>query len=294
MKLSKRKKNYLLKFFCIGYFGIWLLFGFLYFLLFEISHQNFIFQDDIDIRQKISNFKEGAQNLKISDEVLYELISTNIKKTSESSIGSDWAIFLQQILISTNITHFSINSIESVTDDLTKPEPDIYFVEIYVYTDPNNEIKTIKENISIGNETYISTKQFRPKKDVSELIFVKQYKIMLKDITMIKRFINKEQCSPVEEINIILDKSLNFIEEGFVSFLELKKNSKTDYELIHFMYFSAVTITTLGYGDILPNSTIVRSFVMVESLLGIFFAGGFVSSLFIKEDEENSKLITKE
>ncbi|MCK4391996.1 hypothetical protein KAX17_03740 [Candidatus Bipolaricaulota bacterium] len=36
-----------------------------------------------------------------------------------------------------------------------------------------------------------------------------------------------------------------------------------------FLYFSIVTQTTLGYGDILPNSSTVRSFVAIQVLLGL-------------------------
>ena len=38
-----------------------------------------------------------------------------------------------------------------------------------------------------------------------------------------------------------------------------------------FFYFSMVTMTTLGYGDITPISPIAQSFVMLQVLLGIFF-----------------------
>jgi hypothetical protein len=37
-----------------------------------------------------------------------------------------------------------------------------------------------------------------------------------------------------------------------------------------FIYFSFITMTTLGYGDIVPNSTFVRGLVVLEAMLGIF------------------------
>jgi len=37
-----------------------------------------------------------------------------------------------------------------------------------------------------------------------------------------------------------------------------------------FLYFSGITLTTVGYGDILPNSTVVRMLVLSEALLGVF------------------------
>jgi hypothetical protein len=48
-----------------------------------------------------------------------------------------------------------------------------------------------------------------------------------------------------------------------------------------FMYFSGITLTTVGYGDILPNRTLIRMLVLSEILVGIFlfvFVVSFVVS----------------
>jgi len=45
------------------------------------------------------------------------------------------------------------------------------------------------------------------------------------------------------------------------------------------LYFSTVTITTLGYGDILPISTKARMLVAAESILGVVLIGLFFFSL---------------
>lgn len=58
------------------------------------------------------------------------------------------------------------------------------------------------------------------------------------------------------------------------------------YDKWDFLYFSAVTMTTLGYGDILPNSTKVRKMVMAETLLGMIFMGALISSLFTKSKND--------
>lgn len=37
-----------------------------------------------------------------------------------------------------------------------------------------------------------------------------------------------------------------------------------------FVYFSGISLTTVGYGDILPNKTLIRMLVLAEILLGVF------------------------
>ena len=48
---------------------------------------------------------------------------------------------------------------------------------------------------------------------------------------------------------------------------------------LRMLYFSAVTITTLGFGDIAPISTRARMLVTLESVLGIILIGLFFSSI---------------
>lgn len=45
------------------------------------------------------------------------------------------------------------------------------------------------------------------------------------------------------------------------------------------LYLSAVTITTVGYGDIVPITTTARLFVGLEAVLGVVVAGLFLAAL---------------
>jgi hypothetical protein len=45
------------------------------------------------------------------------------------------------------------------------------------------------------------------------------------------------------------------------------------------LYFSIVTVTTVGYGDIVPLSTLARALVGIEATFGIILLGLFISSL---------------
>jgi voltage-gated potassium channel len=51
----------------------------------------------------------------------------------------------------------------------------------------------------------------------------------------------------------------------------------------------AVTITTLGFGDITPNDTRVRILVMIEAFLGLLIAGGLASVLFSWHPETSQR-----
>lgn len=44
-------------------------------------------------------------------------------------------------------------------------------------------------------------------------------------------------------------------------------------------YFSIVTLTTMGYGDILPNSQVTKSLVILEAVTGVFYMAVLVSHL---------------
>jgi len=77
-----------------------------------------------------------------------------------------------------------------------------------------------------------------------------------------------------------------FVDAKVADAMEAYINSQRGLPLIrtgdHFwrmLYFSAVTITTLGYGDIVPLTTTMRALVTVEIILGPIMFGLFLNSL---------------
>ncbi len=57
-------------------------------------------------------------------------------------------------------------------------------------------------------------------------------------------------------------------------------------------YYSFVTLTTLGYGDILPTNHIAEFFVYMEAIIGVFYMAIIVSSLIslhLSANEEKKK-----
>lgn len=61
----------------------------------------------------------------------------------------------------------------------------------------------------------------------------------------------------------------------------------------HSIYFSIVTITTLGFGDIYPNTTCSRIFVSLESIGGVIFIGLFLNALSSEQAKKVSELEEK-
>jgi hypothetical protein len=84
---------------------------------------------------------------------------------------------------------------------------------------------------------------------------------------------------PVFYLHTLVAATVSDIDDN-VHVVQQVLNGKYEYPLLDFLYFSAVTITTVGYGDILPNSTRVRTLVMLESLLGLVCMGAIASTLF--------------
>ena len=70
------------------------------------------------------------------------------------------------------------------------------------------------------------------------------------------------------------------IAEGFFpgSFAGLEHESWRG-NLEHFIYYSMVTLTTLGYGDITPEQPLARFLAYSESIAGIFYTTILVASL---------------
>jgi Ion channel len=64
-----------------------------------------------------------------------------------------------------------------------------------------------------------------------------------------------------------------------ISALRANVNKQTDWDYLDFCYFSAMTMTTVGYGDILPSSRLSRAFVLFHAVLSIFYIGFALSIL---------------
>lgn len=78
------------------------------------------------------------------------------------------------------------------------------------------------------------------------------------------------------------------LHKEIVGFLQAVRGfpSSASGSFARMFYFSAVTVTTLGYGDIVPITNAARTTVAIESILGIVLGGLFINSLFRERNIE--------
>lgn len=65
---------------------------------------------------------------------------------------------------------------------------------------------------------------------------------------------------------------------AFSYHLALDGNSFRD-NVQHFIYFSYITLTTVGYGDIVPRNDVARTFAWLEAVIGQIYLAMWISQL---------------
>lgn len=90
--------------------------------------------------------------------------------------------------------------------------------------------------------------------------------IMKKDISMSMEPEEVKIKMAIPRKISILDSIIDNIESRIY---EIEKEAKSYRMLVNFFYFSAVTMTTLGYGDILPGTVLMRFLVFIQVIIAI-------------------------
>ncbi len=282
------KKINLLIFIAAFYLSIILIFGLIYWKIANLSSgEFFVFQEDINMNIKISAFKKqmgiNTYNKDLKN-VINDLIITGEYKRPlikilndkelynfdfNNSLGDIWASYYYLVAQGKGITHMKI---ESFKEDKVTNKFKTYILKISLY-------KINDKDEDRNYEIYKTDSNKFEKIDTVEM-WVENYPIIYEEF-----FSNENYFYPLNFYFTNLTKnSISFLDD---SPIVLKKivNDKFKYSLWNFLYFSTVTITTLGYGDILPNSTLVRVLVMIETIFGVFIIGSFGSCLFWNKKE---------
>lgn len=211
-----------------------------------------------------------------------------------SKIGKYWGELYSSDFYRKGISHYRFEVKDSINSPLgigLKVDK-LYPVTVYLY---KSNVKNTDSEFSQPNKI----KLLNSTDDIKNYILINQYTILIDDPSFIS-ILKSDQATSVSGgnpmyLNLanILQHSIIFIDYDFKlinDMFNMIENEGVRFPLLDFLYYSAVTITTTGYGDILPNSTLVRTLVMLETFFGVAIPGFFISLLFFKIDHQPKKI----
>lgn len=283
--LNNTRKRTLLIFLGVLYLSTLVTFGLIYWRIAnKSSGEFFIFQKDININTKVNVFKKNLKiyiyNKEFDNAISDLIISEEYKKpivklsndstgnfhifTFDQTLGELWANYYYQLFIGKGITHMKIDKVQ---EDNINSKIKIYKLQISFYrSDERDSNRRYNLYKNIDKKTL--------KKVENITLWIKDYPVIEEEL-----FQNKYYYPLNFYFINLMENSMSFLDDSPI-ILKSIANGSFKYPLWNFMYFSAVTITTLGYGDILPNSTMVRILVMFETISGVLIAAMFGSCLF--------------
>lgn len=281
------------------YLFTWLIFGCIYWGLATFSkNDNFIFEEHIKlnsmakiINKKLNNLYnvEDIKNILISDSHDIQALNLNAGNNrdiafTDRNIGIEWAALYMNYYKNRGYTHYAFKLLKAEKD----PKELQYFkpIEEIIFAGETSQATILyKYQVTLYRVTEDSEKETfmtidsANQMEAKETIFVWTTK-RFNTLTQ-----NNEEIyfTPVKYgLHSILAFSFSMPDQSIWSFKEVELG-EVPYPIVDFMYFSAVTLTTLGYGDILPNSSLTRASVMIETLLGLILIGIFISKVLEKK-----------
>lgn len=284
------KRNFMFLLFFI-YIFVLVLFGFVYWNISNYSGGDFfIFQNDIDTDIKINTFKKemnikaynrdinmSIKNLIVSNEYVRPILKLDVLNNNNKSIfvvdktlGSNWANYYYSTNINKGINYMSIYNMgeDKINGRFNTCKIKVCF---YKFKNDNYNMQDIQAEYGkkFSNNFY---------KVDTWYLWVNNYETIKKNY-----FKQKYYFYPLNFFfQKLMTNSISFPDESPIV-LQKVSNGNFKYSIWNFIYFSAVTITTLGYGDILPNSTMVRIIVVIETMMGIIITGMLASCAFLNK-----------
>lgn len=209
-----------------------------------------------------------------ADDILRDIRSSIIEEFKRShgdfkAEQGDWSL---------NITSMSVHSL--------KPEADrtrfTMRLEFWGLNDMKGVQSSVPVNVYIENRMSFGSKS--PGEDLvvfkkPEIVNAKQLQVSPSLIFPFK--LNKSSWPASAKSDSVWFPVSESLHERILAFSQTVKGfpAKASGAYARMFYFSAVTITTLGYGDIVPITTMSRTLVAFESIIGIVLIGLFLNSL---------------
>jgi voltage-gated potassium channel len=280
----------------IFYFGIILLFGVVYWVLWLQKPSNFIINSEYNEHTiEPFYFYEDLDTLKTKHSII------SAKETNEKI-----APYYDSINIIRHIIHENAKTVKFLRqkDSLNSINQNLFFTKKM-----NDEVKesakkfqpkidSLNSRLSIEN-----LKQQKIDKNTQEYfdnqvviaklklaISVQELELNRQKLKVYNKDFSSFYSDSLKKAGLNFSAQIDSIEDGNNSNLEkiyelteIIRLNVVDYYLgqmdkvglIDFAYFSIITATSTGYGDILPNSTFVRILVSFEILISLFLFGFF-------------------
>lgn len=232
-KLNNDKNTWLVSIF-IAYIGLILLFSIIYTLVFSSAPSRFSFNNEItETQYKLELASTKNDIIIIAHNInLLEKYSTFLHKdSSKYKVKETLNGTKSEVKVGDYLYEFYTEAVHSLG----------VFLRFRIKYENGEELLDVGEDQMQNNRTFYNASLQFPLK-ASEAI------------KLTKKLINYYQ---LEQKN--LDKQINTISQ----------NPITSYGYWDFLYFSVVTQSTLGYGDIIPNSRLVRILVILQTIIGL-------------------------
>ncbi len=282
------------------YLYIWLWFGCLYFYFARQSQgEYYTFTDtgkkEAVIRGKLQEKAYSPQRafymqhiLKNEEEkmdVLNLVLQGQRVYLTGESVGENWGRFYEQCLVEQGYTHYLTHSVvqefklndEVVSEPISKTywkqqmgkEYILLKVHLYQLAPFEQERCTyLLDDRRYG--TYYRT--LKPNGILLLIYTPEEY----------RRSYRKEKLQPIHYLATVIGDGHTLLDHEAEE-ISTRLGNEVYYPLEDFLYFSAVIISTLGLGDIIPNNSVVRVFVMIETLVGVVMMGVYLSMIRISE-----------
>lgn len=290
------KKKRTLKIIGLVYFISIFLFGFTYWVLWYKNPSNFIinseynehtirpfyFHGDLDTLENKNRFISAKE----TNELIAPYYDTlnEVRKEIDSNKFSISILRKKDSLNSVNQSSFFSNKRNAEIENSTKVSKAkldsliiLLFDELQIQKKTEANSQTYFDNqVKIANLNYsislIELEISKQKLKIYNKDFGDFYSDSLKNVGLV--FYN--QIDSLEKLNNkLLENTSELTESIRLNVVAFYLGQKDKVSFFDFIYFSIVTATSTGYGDILPNSTLVRILASSEIFMSLFLFGFF-------------------
>ncbi len=189
--------------------------------------------------------------------VRYHDIIIKMNNSFIDKIGYEWAAYYIEMLLSNNYNRYDIEEISDVT----------------LFRNGNSRIKEVKYKYII---LHVSGEN---NKDVQLILLINDKDFQDNIINNVDLDLSEKNLYKINDLSYILPYCVNYLDYQYDVAMKVKNTKPSIWDCL---YFSTITITSTGYGDILPNSETIRVAVILEVISGIIVIGLFLSALYDK------------